>query len=137
MPLVPRPLRLALVALGLALAVYGTSTLTGGWLGVPSHRPLVVSYGTDSPEVARNRNMPQRSVDQLRWPLFWYERAEERWVDCDAFTTRGPPRATPALYVTSTIGPRPGREWISGVVIAVGLGLVAYGAWPRRRSAAA
>ena len=31
----PRPLRLALVALGLALAIYGASTLTGLWLGTP------------------------------------------------------------------------------------------------------
>ena len=29
--------------------------------------------------------------------------------------------------------PRQGREWISGGVVAVGLGLVAVGAWPRRR----
>lgn len=31
----PRPLRLSLVALGLALAIYGTASLTGGWLGTP------------------------------------------------------------------------------------------------------
>lgn len=30
-----KPLRLALVVLGLALAVYGTASLTGGWLGTP------------------------------------------------------------------------------------------------------
>jgi hypothetical protein len=29
---------------------------------------------------------------------------------------------------------RPGREWISGAVIAVGVGLVAWGGWPRRRA---
>ncbi len=31
----PRPLRLSFVALGLALALYGTASLTGGWLGTP------------------------------------------------------------------------------------------------------
>jgi hypothetical protein len=32
-----------------------------------------------------------------------------------------------------TVQPRPGREWISGAVVAVGLGLVAFGGWPLRR----
>jgi hypothetical protein len=32
---VPRPLRLALVVVGLAAVVYGTANLTGGWLGTP------------------------------------------------------------------------------------------------------
>ena len=38
-----------------------------------------------------------------------------------------------AEYSEGRYVPRPGREWISGGVVAVGLGLVAVGAWPRRR----
>src|SRR5262245_35574701 len=32
---VSKPLRVALVVLGLAMAVYGVASLTGGWLGTP------------------------------------------------------------------------------------------------------
>jgi hypothetical protein len=32
---VPRPARIALVALGVAIALYGIASLTGGWLGEP------------------------------------------------------------------------------------------------------
>ncbi len=34
-PPVPRTLRVALAALGLAAVVYGAASLTGGWLGTP------------------------------------------------------------------------------------------------------
>jgi hypothetical protein len=86
-----RPLRLSFVALGLALAVYGTSTLAGGWLGTPP----------------------------------WWE--TETGADVTVFDT------TQRLALLQE---RPGREWISGAVIAVGTGLVAFGAWPRRRGPA-
>lgn len=51
----PRPLRLSLVALGLALAVYGTSTLTVVRLGVPP-----------SPARYRLAMNIRRQIDMLR-----------------------------------------------------------------------
>jgi hypothetical protein len=38
------------------------------------------------------------------------------------------------LAINLRTAPRPGYEWISGAVIAVGVGLVAWGGWPRRRA---
>ena len=82
-----RPVRLALIGLGLALAVYGTSTLTGGWLGVPPW--WVTETGADVTVFGETHRL---ALEQAR----------------------------------------SGREWVSGAVIAVGVGLVAWGAWPRR-----
>ena len=80
--------RIALVVVGLAVAVYGVGSLTG-----------------DRPP--------------------WWERR----------------KPLPDDYITSGFGvwpqrdlePVPGREWISGGVVAAGVGLAAFGAWPRRR----
>lgn len=102
MPL-PRPLRPALIVLGLALAVYGTASLTGGWLGMAP----------------------------------WWERAQ-RWSDLRirqdiegiAFQHDGELYPDPPMGMVA----RDDREWISVAVIAVGVGLAASGAWPRRRA---
>ena len=87
------PLRTALVALGLAAAVYGTASLTGGWLGPPP---------------------------------WWERRAQLRMDDTDRLMP-------PGFYhsPTSWIEPLPGREWFSGGVVAAGLALAGFGAWPR------
>jgi hypothetical protein len=93
---VPSPTRLTAVVLGLAAVLYGTASLTGGWLGTPP----------------------------------WWERRTSLWFDD---TDRLMP---PGFYhsPTSWVEPRSGRERISGGVVATGLALAAFGAWPRRRT---
>jgi hypothetical protein len=110
MGVVGPPLRLTLVAVGLAVVVYGIASLTGGWLGTP----------------------PWWEV----WPT------EE-----DALLPRPPPyfqgvggmEGGPWLDLATlyTPRPRPGREWISAAVIAVGLAVGALGAWPPSPSTSA
>jgi hypothetical protein len=43
---VGKPLRIALVVLGLAVAVYGVASLTGGWLGAPPWSVVTVGVYT-------------------------------------------------------------------------------------------
>ena len=98
-----RSVRLAVVALGLALAVYGTSTLSGGWLGTPpwstelhepwlSHDDLVYLYGDSGGVPTQVPKLATRlRVHQVTWPA-----------------------------------------WPGAIVVAVGVGLAAFGAWPRR-----
>ena len=99
--------RLALVVLGLAAAVYGTASLTGGWLGTPPWwGPWERHFDTEKEEILRDHpDMdPRHYVPPIHAPTY-------------------PPA-----------GPRPGREWISGGVVAAGFALAAFGAWPRRRT---
>lgn len=86
-----RALRLALVVVGLAAALYGSASLTGGWLGTPP------------------------------------------WWTATVVSVEPPVPETHFYDINVGRGPRPGRESISGAVIAVGVGLAAFGAWSRRR----
>jgi hypothetical protein len=61
----------------------------------------------------------------------WYERTT--FVDFDILTAPHHPGAL-SDATTVTFGPRASCEWISGVVAAAGLALVAFAAWPRRRA---
>ncbi len=127
-------IRIALIVVGLAIATFGMSCWTGGWLGVPSRRPTVVSYLRDSPEVERQQNFQRESVRGLGGILPWFEQTDVRWADFDGIAnSRGRPRTIPYLYVTTTVGPRPGTEWISGGAVAAGLALAAFGATSCRR----
>jgi hypothetical protein len=85
---VPRPLRLALVVVGLAAAVYGVASLTGGWLGVPprgraressvvddlqpSPPPQLAAFGrrpaasNAAPPLAPGENDPKNSLEGIR-----------------------------------------------------------------------
>jgi hypothetical protein len=93
-----KPLRIALVALGVAIALYGIASLTGGWLGEP---PWWVV---------------RREVDELTWILM-----------------QGKAHAGSAMDRTyRVVEPRPGREWISGGVVAAGLALAIFAPLPRR-----
>ena len=88
----------SIVSLGLALALYGTASLTGGWLGTPP----------------------------------WWDRVRRaQLVDLDELERSGAIRLShefpPSREHPSWIEPRPGREWISGAVIAVGAALMACG----------
>jgi len=100
-------LRLATVVLGLAAVVYGTASLTGGWLGTPP----------------------------------WWERVErdlahefrDRWLYRPGEEPRNNLRTGRILPVRYVTVESPRREWISISVVAAGLALAAFGAWPRRR----
>lgn len=52
-----------------------------------------------------------------------FELQEIAWSDAESAANRH-------------VEPRPGREWISDGVVATGLALAAFGAWPRRRQTA-
>lgn len=98
-------LRLAFVVLGLAAILYGSASLTGGWLGTPpwweSRQP---AEPLPPPELVR------------------IEAGEPRLI-----------QPYPASRFIPNVTPGEGRERISGAVIAMGVGLVALAAWPRRR----
>ena len=94
-----RPLALARGIVGLAAAVYGAASLTGGWLGTPP---------------------------------WWEVHVPDFKVETKGGVLVGVRLPTVAAHEV----PREGREWISAGVTAAGLGLLAWAAWPRMRSAA-
>jgi hypothetical protein len=144
MPRVRPALHLSLIALGLASVVYGTASLTGGWLGTPP-------WWT-------NPTTPRDEVDvEAAWDLVYHrasgQRPTKRFADF-TFDSSRPGTAGSAWpgngwrflspdvktqYATafeelqSRPSRRPGRAWISAGVVAAGLALAAFGAWPRRR----
>jgi hypothetical protein len=185
-----RPLRLALVVLGIAAVIYGTSTLTGGWLGTPpwwQRQENELIRGADEPKPGEpqvwtrvvwkpteDRELASLGVvlagvgivalsrsgralrgtivgvglvavlygtasltgNWLSTPPWWLE-LQFRSIPMEStgpFSGRGR-EASPEEYVWN--GPRKYREaWSWGVVVA-GVGLAAFGAWPRRRLRAA
>lgn len=110
------PVRIALVVLGLAAVLYGTASLTGGWLGTP-------------PRWERERTDFERKRDEMD-AFFRGPFGPGRLADGRPEPRRQTPE--PELNVEFVV-PRPGRAWISGGVVAAGLALTAFGAWPRRR----
>ena len=132
-------IRLVLFALGLAAAVYGTASLTGGWLGTPPwwefgrYETLVeaVNRLDEVAMEARARHderirAGRALVDQLQ-----AEREGHPFQPSSPDPT--PPRhpESPA-YTLAFPRAREDREWISGGVVVAGLALVAFGAWPLR-----
>lgn len=113
-----RPLCLALLVIGLAVSVYGTSTLTGGWLGTPPWWERAAPLST------------------LEW-IDRYRPNAPMWLLKDEVFRGGDVEAEAARLAPLHKEPSPDRELISGAIIAVGAGLAAWGAWPRRRSPAA
>jgi hypothetical protein len=90
-PTVSKALRIALVGLGVGVALYGVASLTGEWLGTPP----------------------------------WWN-IEETWI------INGEPRRIHGpVHV-----PRAGDAWWAAGVIAAGLALAAFAAWPRRSARA-
>ena len=138
------PTRLAVVVLGLAAVVYGTASLTGGWLGTPPwwkdsrYETLVeaVHRLDDVAAEARARHderirAGRALVDQLQ-----AEREGHRVLLSSPAPT--PPRHSESpAYPLAFPRASEGREWISGGVVAAGLALAALSAWPRRRPMAA
>jgi hypothetical protein len=103
----PRPLRLTLVVVGLALAIYGTASLTGGWMGMPPWWDRITG------EVSFETGVHIRADGKEEW--FCEKRA----------------RDFPPEHVPHDLDP----YWGGGVVV-LGLGLAALGAWPLRRRVA-
>ena len=117
-------LRLALVVLGIAVAGYGTASLTGGWLGTPTWW-----------EVERPATPEESKRDLGDWLL----RVESNMarahpaIGVERRSSASPAPLDSASFPPTYYGPRAGRKWISGGVVGVGLALTAFGAWPRRR----
>jgi len=108
----------ALVVLGLAAVVYGTASLTGGWLGTPPWW-----------ERSRERTAWERTKEEVIAHVLDERFGPARLADGSPNPRRQPPE--PELNV-AYVEPREGHEWISGGVVATGLALAAFGAWPRR-----
>ena len=105
---VPRLFRIALVILGIALGVYGTASLTGGWLGMPP----------------------------------WSTEIDGPWLSHDDLVylygdSRGVPMQVPELATRLRVHRVTWPAWPGAIVIGVGVGLFAFGAWPRRRQVSA
>ena len=101
-------LRRSLVVLGLALAVYGTASLTGGWLGTPPWWDRITGYVTFSTGLRVSADGKEEMFCERRaWDV--------------------PPEHVP----------RDSDPFWGGGVVAAGLGLAASGAWLRRRGPAA
>jgi hypothetical protein len=116
--------------LGSALAVYAVASLTGAWLGEPpwwrtKTEPVEVLQLRERAGDYEKRLNASSPTNKLTTAHEW-----------DAITGEGA-RLTKRTGVDFRFDgvyyPRPGREWISGGVVAAGLGLAAVGAWPRRR----
>jgi hypothetical protein len=107
-----RHLRLALVVVGFTAAVYGVASLTGTWLGTPPWWEREMSSAEEREAI----------VEDVYLRHGWAPKSRE-----------DPGRWTVVLDSLATAVAKDGRAWISGGVVAVGLGLVAFGAWPRRR----
>lgn len=104
-------IRIALIALGLAAALYGIASLTGGWMGTPPWWNV------------SDRKMGRIVID-----------------DRDTMMSN-PGRLTPeeeaACEFAHPIPPRPDREWISVDVVVAGVAVATLGGWPRRRDSVA
>ena len=105
----PNRIRLSLVALGLAAAVYGTASLTGGWLGTPPWYQPPVGYG--------------------------YRGANDPYLD--RYGNPVPDLRSTAERALANIGSRSydGGPIMDAIVVAAGLALAVFGVWPRRRRA--
>ncbi len=110
-----RAVRVGLVVLGAAMAVYGFASLTGGWLGTP-------------PWWERRAHEWEAMDRQHEW-------LDARFPDWTEGRRTWDETMTDAAWAYMTRVPIAGREWISGAVGAAGLALVGVGAWPRRRRA--
>jgi hypothetical protein len=115
-----RPTLLDLALLGFAAFVYGVASLSGCWLGrppwwgqwVPSRESEMGGNSLSAVvEAEIRREYPDRP-----------EPVDFRWSwDLDS------PTGGESYYL------RPYREWVSAGVALAGLGVLAFGLWPRRR----
>jgi hypothetical protein len=117
-------LRLATLVLGLAAVVYGTASLTGGWLGTPPWYRL----GTVTDEEIAAEPMTQEDIGDLI-----------QGMEPLPFTSHGPSLVPSweAERLRELARARLLRSrwaaWPGAAIVAAGLALAAFGAWPRRR----
>ena len=113
---------MASTILGLSAAVCGAASLTGGWLGTPPWW----------------EHLDDQWVQQTYRPSDYvgeFFLLKEENVYSEGPVTRVTYRRDPKsedVVLTRYAAPA-GRAWISIGVVAVGLGLIAVGVWPRRR----
>lgn len=111
------PLRLAIGTLGLAVAVYGASTLTGAWLGDPPWWERAETATEYHDRLLEDlRKYPAAGGTSGMPPVVF----AKNWVDA---------------FRPLEAAPREGREWISGGVTVAGLALLAWAVGPRKRPA--
>lgn len=131
--------RIAIVVVGLAAATYGTASLTGGWLGTP---PWRVRAAPIDPMDWLHRHCYRAEVPPFfpgwrrRGSGLWFVRpaGPADWVDKPCpFELAEIPLSEAETKASSQVESRPGSEWISGVVVAVGLMLVVVGVSSYRR----
>lgn len=96
--------RIALVALGLAAAVYGVASLTGGWLGTPPWWTQITGgSGFETGFRAGPDGKQEMFCERREWSIV-------------------------PVHVRSDAD----SYWGGGVAVA-GVALASFGAWPRRR----
>lgn len=118
-----RSLRLTLVVLGLALAVYGASTLTGGWLGVP---PWWRWRHVTSEEVSR-----AWTLEDVVYATHGGSTAPSTW---SGPVNVLPHQAEADEIIVERIQRSSWPAWPGSVLVGVGVALAAWGAWSRQRS---
>jgi hypothetical protein len=96
--------RIAAVVIGLAAALYGVASLTGGWLGTPPWSSRL-----------NERVLTEDDLTHL-------------YGD-----SRASPAAVRDWAMTLGVRERRWAAWPGEVVVAAGAALAAFGAWPRRR----
>jgi len=118
-----RPLRLALVVLGLGLAVYGTASLTSGWLGTPPWWPW--------------RAVSLKEIEGAGWSqqeLAYLALGDSTAPRAGRIHPIPPERqAKVDELILGRVQHDNWASWPGIIVIAVGVGLASLGAWPRHR----
>ena len=134
-----RAVRVGLVALGAAIAVYGAASLTGGWLGTPPWWET-----RESRQALIERRTARMHPGLIEWQRAELASGDPRRIQ-EVLSPSGPQDRSDLLpFDDPTRGERfegeygitlrPARRWNSAGVVAAGLALVAVGAWPRRRA---
>ena len=114
------PVRLAAVVLGLAAVVYGTASMTGCWLGTPSWL-VPISAEEWLSEHHPGATWPNGAIPRPG-DVFWsFRESAGRGIVTNAWRIQS--------------GDIASHKWISVAVVAAGVALTAFGAWPRRRRA--
>lgn len=147
-----RAVRIGLVALGAAMAVYGAASQTGGWLGTPpwwAHARTYTAADVESAWCAVWHCSPRtvkRIREQRSSPPAARVTASSPGVAGSAWPGEGWRWAEPdesVQFEAALRSARPERGFaerrdsISGGLVAAGLALVAVAAWPRPRAKAA
>ncbi len=130
-----RAVRIGLVALGAAMAVYGAASLTGGWLGLAPWESR--NWG----QASRRQELRLPPGTRVEYVDEWSPAERAEWESrnlgggyfWNGFTPRYPKGARWHVSIDQDRSRTQNRPFAI-TVAAVGLALVAVGAWPRRRA---